>query len=83
MKIQDAFAKSRDAVVKLATRYSRSFDRNSIKSFLGDISNDDNKKENMQIKSNKYLTNSIECESDNLKTGEHFGYVNDKKPAST
>ena len=55
----------------------------SSKAFSGNISNDYNKKENMQIKSNKYLTNSIECESDNLKTGEHFGYVNDKKPSST
>lgn len=77
--MQDALAKSRDAVVKLATRYSRSFDRNSIKSFLGNNNNDYNKKGNMQMKSNRYLTNSIECESGNLRTGD----VNECELSST
>ena len=77
--MQDALAKSRDAVAKLATRYSRSFDRNSIKSFLGNNNNDYNKKGNMQMKSNRYLTNSIECESGNLRTGD----VNECELSST
>lgn len=77
--MQDALAKSGDAVVTLATRYSRSFDRNSIKSFLGSNNNDYNKKGNMQMKSNRYLTNSIECESENLRTGD----VNECELSST